>query len=81
MTCYLINYLSSKRFVLTDFCFKKVLKILSSVNNLLQRSDLDLLAVIQNITEAQLSINKLRQNGESFNDLVDEVNSSIDGKK
>lgn len=67
--------------MLTDFCFKKVLRIIRSVNNLLQRSDLDLLAAIQNITEAQLSINNLRQNGESFNDLVDEVNSFIDGKK
>lgn len=42
----LINYLSFKRFVLTAFCFKKVFRILSLVNTLLQRSDFDLLAAI-----------------------------------
>lgn len=76
----LIDYLLSKRFVLTAFCFKNVFEILSPVNILLQSSDLDLLAAIESITDAQLSISKIRQNKDTFTCLIKQVNSFIDDK-
>lgn len=76
----LTDYLLSKRFILTAFCFKKVFEILSPVNTLLQSSDLDLLAAIQVITEAQVSMTKLRQNKDKFDCLIQQVNSFIDEK-
>ncbi|KAL4147850.1 hypothetical protein QTP88_002188 [Uroleucon formosanum] len=55
----LSDYLLSERFLLIAHCFKKIFSILAPVNQILQKSDLDLLAAVNCIEETRESIRKL----------------------
>lgn len=49
----LVEYILSKRFVLSALWFKKLFNLLSPLNTLLQSSDLDLLAAINCINKVK----------------------------
>lgn len=68
----LSDYLLSERFLLIAHCFKKIFSILSPVNQILQKSDLDLLAAVNCIEETRKSIRKLRCDT-VFMDIVKEM--------
>lgn len=72
MTGYLIEYIFSKRFLLIPYCIKYIFKILGRLNILLQSKDLNLLAAMNKIHNAQLSTNNLRSTN-MFNKIATEV--------
>lgn len=73
----LMDYLLSKRFLMSGFWFKKLFNILAPLNSILQTKDLDLLAAVRVICEAQKTLQNAR-NKESdilFESLINEVNN------
>lgn len=77
MASSLIEYLLSKRFIMTAICFRKVFDILEPVNKLLQEVDLNLLAAVNAISDAKKLLKELRKNENTFDDLIKEVNQFI----
>jgi len=77
----LLNYLLSKRFIMTAISFKTVFDVLSPLNTILQSSDLDLFAAIHSISNAQSKINNLRQKDGVFESLMTKVNDFISDKE
>lgn len=67
-----MTYLLSERFLLIAHCFKKIFSILAPVNQILQKSDVDLLAAVNRIEETRESIQKLRWDT-VFMDIVIEM--------
>lgn len=76
----LLNYLFSKRFVMTAITFKTIFDVLSPSNTILQSSDLDLFAAIHSISNAQSKINNLRQDA-IFESLMTKVDDFISDKE
>jgi len=58
----LMDYLLSRRFVMSAIFFQKIFNILAPLNTLLQSKDLDLLAAVNGIDEAQKKLTQVRQN-------------------
>lgn len=72
----LLQYLLSKRFVMSAIWFQKLFNIIAPLNTMLQIKDLDLLAAINGI-EVKKNLNILRQNDTLFNSLMTEINKFI----
>jgi len=77
----LLNYLLSKRFVYTALWFQKLFNVLAPLNTLLQTSDLDLLAAVNNINEIKNKCLKLIEDESIFHHLPKETNTFIEDKK
>lgn len=77
----LLNYLFSKRFVMTAITFKTIFDVLSPLNTILQSSDLDIFAAIHSISNAQSKINNLQQNDGVFESLMTKVDDFISDKE
>lgn len=74
----LLDYLLSKRFVMSAIFFHKLFDILAPLNTLLQSKDLDLLAAVSGIEEAQKTLKQLRQNDKAYGQLIHDVNHFIE---
>lgn len=73
----LMDYLLSKRFVMSAIFFQKLFNILAPLNTLLQSKDLDLLAAVNGIDEAQKKLTQVRQNDKTYDNLIHEANHFI----
>jgi len=73
----LMDYLLLKRFVMSAIFFQKIFNILAPFNTLLQSKDLDLLAAVNGIDEAQKKFTQVRQNDKTYDNLIHEVNHFI----
>jgi len=74
----LMDYLLSKRFVMTAIYFQNLFNILSPLNSLLQCKDLDLLAAVNAIDEAQSKLKQVRQNDKTFKLLMQNINTFLE---
>jgi len=73
----LLNYLLSKRFIMTAMWFQKIFNVLSPLSTLLQTRDLDILAGVNSINDAKNLIQELRKNDSIMEYLIKEVNIFI----
>jgi hypothetical protein len=75
----LMDYLLSKRFLMSGFWFKKLFNILAPLNTILQTKDLDLLVAVSVICEAQKTLQNARNNEPDllFESLINEVNNYL----
>lgn len=70
----LLNYFSTKRFLLTAFLFKSIFDIIEPTSLILQSPDMDILAAVLLIEKNIQQINKLRSD-ESFEEFLIETNN------
>lgn len=70
----LLNYFSTKRFLLTAFLFKSIFDIIEPTSLILQSPDMDILAAVLLIEKNIQQINKLRSD-ESFEEFLIEINN------
>lgn len=78
----LFDYLLSKRFILSAIWFQKLFNILTPINTVLQSKDIDLLAAVNIIYDAQNKLNDIRTQEVDllFEQLVKEVDYFIEDK-
>lgn len=76
----LMDYLLSRRFVMTAVWFQKIFNVLSPLSTILQSCDLDLLAGVNAINDAHKCIQRLRKSESLIECLIKEVDSFIKEK-
>lgn len=71
------SYITSYRFIVTDFTFKSIFDVLEHLNRILQARDIDILSTVSVINNVK-NIIKLYRTDEKFNKTVEDVKGFVE---